>query len=200
MPATFRVILRQCTFPNPLQGILLAHRFGELFRLCSLVWNIHGQEVLFVREDIIDCFRDSIQRDGHLAKIVAFSVPLGPLEAALYVRLCLKMACDLVLIFQRLFWAATRTKFLRENELRAALDWYKTGRLRSTVHKLIDGSLGAFDIVAALDLKKVTNILDDAVQVGAHALQEEQEMPPPIRHTGSDLVSDRRGLPLAELA
>jgi hypothetical protein len=179
---------------------MLGHRFAEFFRLCSLVWNIHGQEALFVREDIIDCFRDAIQSEGHMTKVVAFTVPLGPLEAALYVRMCLKMACDLILIFQQLFWTSTSTKFLRENDLRRVLVSYKTGQLRTTMHHLIDGSLAAFDIVAALDLHQVMGILTETVQTGARALREEQDLLRKAKQRGSDTIVEKKGMPLAELA
>lgn len=154
---------------------MLTDLFKSMFHICSLVWNIPGQDVLFVKDDIIERFRDSVQShiwQTNLAATFDFS---GPTTAAVYIRLTLKMACDLVLIFQALFWATTRTKFLREQDLNMQLDQYKTSNVRDMVHRLIDGSIGALNVIKAYQEGKIKEILDDVVQNGALHLREQRE-------------------------
>jgi hypothetical protein len=174
---------------------MLGHRFGEMFRLCSLIWNIHGLDRLLVNEDAIDRFKDAIHSDGLLIKMLAFTTPAGPLTAALYVRICLKMACDLMLIFQQLA-TATTARPLTDDRLRQQLERYKASRVKQTVHQLVDGKLGALDLKTAFDLKCVSDILCDVVQTGARELEGELH---PKRQNIERMRTDNVGLPIAEL-
>jgi hypothetical protein len=107
--------------------------------------------------------------------MLAFTQPAGPLTAALYVRICLKMACDLTLIFQQL---TMMTRWLSDND------------------QLVDGNLGALDLRTAFDLKCVSDILRDVVQTGARELEEELS---PNRPNMERVRTDSFGSPLAEL-
>jgi hypothetical protein len=172
---------------------MLGHRFGEMFRLCSLVWNVQGLDRLLINEDVIDRFKDAIHSDGLLIKMLAFTTPAGPLTAALYVRICLKMACDLMLIFQQL---TTTTRWLGDDDLRQQLEQYKASRVKQTVHQLVDGKLGALDLRTAFDLKCVGDILRDVVQTGAREL--ERELSPKPRNL-ERVRTDSDRFPVAEL-
>lgn len=195
LPNKFKPIIRDIAIPGYfLQGIMLGHRFGEMFRLCSLVWNVHGLDRLLIREDIVDRFKDAIHSDGLLIKMLAFTQPAGPLTAALYVRICLKMACDLMLIFQQL--TMTTTRWLNDNDLSKQLEQYKASRVKQTVHQLVDGKLGALDLRTAFDLKCVSDILRDVVQTGARELEGELS---PNRPNLERVRTDGVGFPLAEL-
>jgi hypothetical protein len=194
LPNKFKPIIRDIAIPGYfLQGIMLGHRFGEMFRLCSLVWNVRGLDRLLLQEDIIDRFKDAIHSDGLLIKMLAFTQPAGPLTAALYVRICLKMACDLMLIFQYL---TAKTRWLSENDLRRQLERYKTSRVKQTVHQLVDGKLGALDLRTAFDLKCVSDILRDVVQTGARELEGELS---PNGPNIERVRTESGGLPLPEL-
>jgi hypothetical protein len=146
-----------------------------MFHICSLVWNIPGQDVLFIKGDIIERFRESVQSHIWRTAIVATFDIAGPTTAAVYIRLTLKMACDLILIFQTLFWATTRTKFLREDDLKAQLDQYKASNIRDVVHRLVEGSLGTLNVVKAFQENKIKEILGDVVQNGALHLEQLRE-------------------------
>jgi len=178
---------------------MLSERFGEMFRLCSLVWNIRGQEVLFVRENIIDNFRDAIQSGRTRTNVLASMDVAGPLTAAVYVRLCLKMACDLVLIFQQLFWTTTCAKFLREDDLRITLEQYKTSKVKETVHKLVDGSINTVDFISAFSIDRIREIIQDVVQNGVLQLKEIDKKLLEIRQGGKMPDSSYDTVPLAEL-
>src|SRR5204862_7862169 len=83
-PKKFKPIIRDIAIPGYfLQGIMLGHRFGEMFRLCSLIWNIPGLDRLLVGEDTIDRFKDAIHSDGLFIKMLEFKTPADPLTAAL---------------------------------------------------------------------------------------------------------------------
>jgi len=154
---------------------VLTDHFKSTFHICSLVWNIPGQDVLFIKEDIYERFRDSVQSHIWRTAIAATLDIAGPMTAPVYIRLALKMACDLALIFQSLFWATTRTKYLREEDLKTQLDQYKTSNVRDVVHRLIDGSLGALNVVTAFQESKIKEILGDVVQNGALHLEQLRE-------------------------
>jgi len=139
------------------------------------VWNIPGQDVLFLKEDITERFRDAVQSHIWRTNFVAAFDLSGPATAAMYIRLTLKMACDLVLIFQTLFWASMKTKFLREEDLEMQLDQYKMSNVRDMVHRLIDGSIRTFDVLKAYQESKIREILGAVVQNGALQLREQQE-------------------------
>ena len=55
------------------------------------------------------------------------------------------------------------------------LDQYKTSNVRGMVHRLIDGSIGALNVIKAYQEGKIKEILDDVVQNGALHLREQQE-------------------------
>jgi hypothetical protein len=154
------------------------------------VWNLPGQETIFTRENITDIFRDSIQSYISLTNIAAIFDFTGPLTAPLYIRLTLKMAADLILVFQQLFWTSTRQKALRMSALYRQLWQYRESNVRETVHRLVDGSIGAFDIVRAFQISQIQGILRRVVEGGQGSVLEE------LRRQGA---TNGDGIPLVEL-
>ena len=154
------------------------------------VWNLPGQETIFTHESIVSIFRDSMQSYISLTTLVASLDFSGPLTAPLYIRLMLKTACDMVLVFQQLFWTTTRRNRLGLPELEMQLKMYKESNVRQSVHRHVDGSMGVLDVIRAFKVKEIQEILGNAVNTGQRVVLEG------LKKKG---VTNGDGVPLAEL-
>ncbi|KAF8244432.1 hypothetical protein K440DRAFT_663467 [Wilcoxina mikolae CBS 423.85] len=176
---------------HPLRGVVLSEHFKDMFYSCLTIWNIPGQSLVFTNQYVDNSFRKASQSRNVLTGIVATLDFTGPLTAPIYVRLALKMAVDLILIFQLLFWhlRIKRQKALWKGDLDQQLAKYKNSEIRTTVHGMIDGSVGALSFVTAFSVSSVREILGRTVEHGQKLVREE------IRRS----AGPNDGLPLSEL-
>ena len=177
--------------PGPFKPAVLSSHFERMFHHCMIVWNLPGQEAIFTHESIVSIFRESIQDYISLTALAAALDFAGPLTAPLYIRLMLKMACDLVLVFQQLFWTTTRQNMLRVSTLKRQLKMYQESNVRQSVHRLVDGSMGVLvDVIRAFQVREIQEIVERAVNSGQALVLEE------LKKKG---ITDGDGNPLAEL-
>ena len=176
---------------HPLRGVVLSEHFKDMFYSCLTTWNLPGQSTVFTNQYVDNSFRRASQSRNVLTGIVATLDFTGPLTAPIYVRLVLKMAVDLILIFQLLFWhlRIKRQKVLTKDDLDQQLTKYKNSEIRTTVHGMIDGSVGALSFITAFSVSSVREILGRTVDNGQVLVREE------LRTTSGP----NDGLPLAEL-
>jgi hypothetical protein len=164
--------------------------FERVFNHCMTVWNLPGQSILFTKDFIVQSFREAAQSYITRTDVAASFDLLGPLTAPLYIRLTLKVTCDLILIFQQLFWATPRRRILTKLDLEAQLRSYKESRVRQRIHQLVDGSVGAFDIITSSQPEKLKQVIGDVVESGHVLVLEELR---------GKCAAEGGGMPLAEL-
>ena len=155
-----------------------------------VIWNLPGQSVLFTKDYITRSFREATQ--SYTTRVSAASIIdlVGPLTAPLYVRLTIKLICDLIIIFQQLFWATPRRQLLTRNDLEDQLVTYRNSPVRQSIHKLVDGSVGITDLVTSFSPTKLKQIVGEVVSAGHVLISEE------LRSSGTGETSE---IPLAEL-
>lgn len=142
---------------------MLADFFERAFHHCMAVWNLPGQSSLFTRDYIRESFREATQSYIVSTDIVATLDIAGPLTAPLYVRLATKITCDLIMIFQQLFWATPRKHILTRKDLQRQLDIYQQSKIRRTIHTLVDGSIGIAAYITVYQPDKIIDIIGKVV-------------------------------------
>jgi len=138
------------------------------------VWNLPGQSSLFTKDYIRDSFRDATQSYILSTDIAAtFDLLSGPLTAPLYVRLATKITCDLIMIFQQLFWATPRKHILTRRDLQRQLDIFRQSRIRRTIHTLVDGYIGIAAYITAYQPDKIIEIIGKVVDASRILVADE---------------------------
>jgi hypothetical protein len=152
---------------------MLSGFFERIFHHCMAVWNLPGQSSLFTKDHIKASFREATQSYTVNTGIVATFDISGPVTAPLYVRLATKIACDLIMIFQQLFWATPRNAILTQRELGQQLQKYRASRVRQTIHIMVDGSIGIVDYVTAYQPDKVVDVIAKVVDAAQLIVAQE---------------------------
>jgi hypothetical protein len=142
---------------------MLADFFERAFHHCMAVWNLPGQSSLFTKDYIRDTFREATQSYSLGTDIAATLDLSGPLTAPLYVRLATKITCDLIMIFQQLFWATPRKYILTRRDLQHQLDIFRKSQVRCTIHTLVDGYIGIADYITAYQSDKIIEVIGKVV-------------------------------------
>ncbi|KAF2007591.1 hypothetical protein P154DRAFT_517259 [Amniculicola lignicola CBS 123094] len=124
---------------NPFRGLQLSDFFESVFHHCCTVWNLPGQSVLFTKSHVQQMFREASQTYIGRMNIGALLDLLGFIDALLYIKVGIKIACDLIMIFQQLFWATPRRQKLSYTDLERELGLYKASEIRDSIHTLVDG-------------------------------------------------------------
>ncbi|KAH0555820.1 hypothetical protein GP486_006230 [Trichoglossum hirsutum] len=190
-PRFLRDVILSCSIPlNPLKPMTLTSHFERVFNHCMAIWNLPGQSILFTKDFIVQSFREAAQSYITRTDVAASFDLLGPLTAPLYIRLTLKVTCDLILIFQQLFWATPRKRILTKPDLDSQLRSYKGSRVRQRIHQLVDGSVGAFDIITSFQPEKLKQVIGNVVESGHVLVLEELR---------GKCAAEGREMPLAEL-
>lgn len=187
----FKNVLIGCALPfNPFKAVVLDSYFERVFHHCMVIWNLPGQSVLFTKDYITRSFREATQSYTTRASAASIIDLVGPLTAPLYVRLTIKLICDLIIIFQQLFWATPRRQLLTRNDLEDQLVIYRNSSVRQSIHKLVDGSVGITDLVTSFSPTKLKQIVEEVVSAGHVLISEE------LRSSDTGETSE---IPLAEL-
>jgi len=152
---------------------MLADFFERAFHHCMAVWNLPGQSSLFTKDYIIESFREATQSYITITGIAATLDLSGPLTAPLYVRLATKITCDLIMIFQQLFWATPRKHILTRKDLQWQLDIFQQSKIRRTIHALVDGYIGATAYITAYQPEKINEIIGKVVDASHILIAEE---------------------------
>jgi hypothetical protein len=173
-PKAFNTLLKQCSIPlNLFKPLMLTEFFERTFHHCMAVWNLPGQSVLFTKDYIQERFREATQRYKLSTDIAASLDITGPVTVPLYVGLGTKIACDLIMIFQQLFWATPRKHILTRTDLERQLAIYRESKIRTTIHKLVDGYIKLPDYVTAYKPAKVIEIIGKVVEDSHKIIAEE---------------------------
>ncbi|KAF2269244.1 hypothetical protein CC78DRAFT_529466 [Lojkania enalia] len=148
---------------NPFRGVQLGDFFEHTFHHCLTVWNLPGQSVLFTKDYVQQMFREASQSYIRRTNIAAAIDPLGPLDAPRYIKVGIQMACDLIMIFQQLFWATPRRQKLSFSDLRRELELYRESRIRETIHRGVEGEV---NLGSAFSVKKLVRVVRVVVEDG----------------------------------
>lgn len=106
-------------------------------------------------------FREASQNYIRRTEIRAAVTPLGFLDAPHYIKLGIQTACDLIMIFQQLFWATPRRQKLSRGDLRRELEQYKESRIRESIHRLVEGEVNLGNCYNEKKLVKVIRVVVD---------------------------------------
>ncbi|ORX94108.1 hypothetical protein BCR34DRAFT_550496 [Clohesyomyces aquaticus] len=155
---------------NVFRGEALRKFFELTFHHCKTVWNLPGQSLLFTKDEIQQMFLDASQSSIRRTSLAASLGPLGPLDSPRYVKVGIQVACDLILIFQQLFWATPRRQKLNRGDLRRELDLYKESRIRDALHALVEGMVGYGN---SFSTNKLIEIIGKVVEDGCRILHGE---------------------------
>lgn len=148
----------------------LADFFKDTFTHCLMVWNLPGQSVLFAKDYIQTMFYEASQSYITAVKLSAVFDILGFLDAPRYIKFALQIACDLIMIFQQLFWATPRRHKLSRGDLRRELDNYRRSGIRDTIHRMVDGEVHFGN---SFQWKKLVGIIRVVVNDGSRILHAE---------------------------
>lgn len=142
---------------------MLTDFFERAFHHCMAVWNLPGQSSLFTKDYIRYRFREATQSYIVSTDVAATLDLSGPLTAPLYVRLATKITCDLIMIFQQLFWATPRKHVLTRRDLQRQLDIFRQSKIRRTIHTLVDGYIGVTAYITAYQPNKIVEVIGKVV-------------------------------------
>lgn len=134
------------------------------------VWNLPGQSILFTKDFVQQSFREASQSYITVTTVGALIDIVGFLDAPLYVTLAVKIACDLIMIFQQLFWATPRRQKLSSKDLERELKCYKNSSVRASIHRLVEGHI---NYVNSCSVQKLVAVLGKVVEDGHRLVHNE---------------------------
>lgn len=115
-------------------------------------------------------FREASQSYIRRTNLAAAVAPLGALDAPRFIKVGIQIVCDLIMIFQQLFWATPRRQKLSYGDLRRELDLYKGSGIRESIHRLVEG---AVNYGSSFSVKKLVGVIRVVVDDGCKILHSE---------------------------
>ncbi|KAF2676225.1 hypothetical protein K458DRAFT_351997 [Lentithecium fluviatile CBS 122367] len=155
---------------NPFRGAKLSDFFESTFHHCLTVWNLPGQTVLFTQDYVQNMFHEASQSYITFTTAVAAITPFGFLDAPRFIKLGIQIACDLIMMFQQLFWATPRRQKLSFGDLRRELDLYKDSGIRESIHRMVEGAVNYGN---SFSVKKCVGVIRVVVNDGCKILHSE---------------------------
>jgi hypothetical protein len=171
-----------------LKPIALDDFFERVFVHCMTIWNLPGQSSLFTKDFIKRQFREATQRYLSQADIAATFDILGPVTAPLYIKLAIKITCDMIMIFQQLFWATPRRYILTRQDLEQQLNAFRGSEIRKTIHTLVDGNMAGLDYITSYRIDSILNTIKEVVNSGQRLVADKL-------HTEQNVDVDEISLP-----
>jgi hypothetical protein len=148
----------------------LSDFFESTFHHCLTVWNLPGQTILFTQDYVQTMFHEASQSYIRFTNAVAAITPFGFLDAPRFIKLGLQIACDLIMIFQQLFWATPRRQKLSFGDLQRELNLYKDSGIRDSIHRMVEGAVNYGNSFSA---KKSIEVIRVVVNDGCKILHSE---------------------------
>ncbi|KAH8669674.1 hypothetical protein BGZ60DRAFT_528146 [Tricladium varicosporioides] len=194
--------------PAPMiKPILHQDIFSRIYDTVRLQWNIFDRGLL-EKEEVVDGLRTVC--GGNSISFGKLVDTVGPLNGPHYIRVYLRWAADINMLFEILFWMlkeprpSQNARFrggaarmaLTPEELASVMKQFGNSRMRSIAHTHISGRVGNFDLSMPFRRQELREVLHMAVYTGrAEGIREGF----PIRQRAPSISSSDSEKPLFEL-